>query len=196
MTHSTIRSHRFSGGNGQTGSLNTLAQGFASTVNTLLTSGTTSSGSPGVPVFTYDNVNPSNVAASLAVDPSVTAEQLAVASTGASSSSNGVSNQLAGLVNSNSAANRIGGLSRRTITRVSRNRWGNSCPMQPTKSTSDQTSLTSAQANQTSVEGVSLDQEAVNITADQRAWEAAAKLVTVMDNLTLDSVNLVGEQDS
>ena len=40
------------GGNGQAGSLNTLAQGFASTVNTLLTSGVTSSGAAGVPIFT------------------------------------------------------------------------------------------------------------------------------------------------
>ena len=65
-----------------------------------------------------------------------------------------------------------------------------------TQSTSDQTSLTSAQAQQTSIEGVSLDQEAVNLTSYQRAWEASAKLVTVLDNLTLDAVNLVGIQDS
>jgi flagellar hook-associated protein 1 FlgK len=64
------------------------------------------------------------------------------------------------------------------------------------QSTTDQTTLTSAQASQTAVEGVSLDQEAVNITSYQRAWEASAKLVTVLDDLTLDTVNLVGEQDS
>ena len=64
------------------------------------------------------------------------------------------------------------------------------------QSTEDQTTLTGAQAAQTATEGVSLDQEAVNISAYQRAWEASAKLVSVLDNLTLDAVNLVGQQDT
>ena len=61
------------GGNSQAGSLNTLAQGFASRVNTLLTSGTTAGGAPGVPIFTYDTTNATNVARTLSVDPSVSA---------------------------------------------------------------------------------------------------------------------------
>lgn len=184
------------GGNGQAGSLNTLAQGFASSVNTLLTSGVTSAGAPGVPLFTYDTTNPSNVAATLAIDPSVTAAQLGVASTGASASSNGIANQLAGLAASNGSASQINGLAPQDYYSSIAQSVGQQLSDATAQSTSDQTSLTSAQANQTAVEGVSLDQEAINITADQRSWEAAAKLVTVMDNLTLDSVNLVGEQDS
>ena len=39
------------GGNGQTGTLNTLAAGFASSVNSLLTSGVTASGNPPVPIL-------------------------------------------------------------------------------------------------------------------------------------------------
>jgi flagellar hook-associated protein 1 len=184
------------GGNGQPGSLNTLAQGFASSVNSLLTSGVTSSGSAGVPVFTYDTTNPANVAATLAVDPSVTADQLGLATTGASASSNGIANQLAGLTASNDSASQINGLAPQDYYSSLAQSVGQQLSDATAQSTSDQTNLTSAQANQTSIEGVSLDQEAINITADQRSWEAAAKLVTVMDNLTLDSVNLVGEQDS
>jgi flagellar hook-associated protein 1 FlgK len=184
------------GGNGQTGSLNTLAQGFASSVNNLLTSGVTSSGAAGVPLFTYDTTNPANVAATLAVDPSVTPDQLGLATTGASASSNGIANQLAGLAASNNPASQINGVAPQDYYSSIAQSVGQQLSDATAQSTSDQTSLTSAQANQTAVEGVSLDQEAINITADQRSWEAAAKLVTVMDNLTLDSVNLVGEQDT
>ncbi len=184
------------GGNGQTGSLNTLAQGFASSVNNLLTSGVTSGGAAGVPLFTYDATNPANVAATLAVDPSVTQDQLGLATTGASASSNGIANQLAGLAASNNPASQINGVAPQDYYSSIAQSVGQQLSDATAQSTSDQTSLTSAQANQTAVEGVSLDQEAINITADQRSWEAAAKLVSVMDNLTLDSVNLVGEQDS
>lgn len=182
------------GGNGQPGSLNILAQGFASTVNSLLTTGLTPSGSAGVPIFTYNSTNASDVAASLAVDPAVTTDQLAVATTGTSPSSNGVANQLAGLADSSNVANQIDGKPPQDYYSSIAQSVGQQLSDATAQSTSDQTTLTSAQANQTSVEGVSLDQEAVSITADQRAWEAAAKLVTVLDNLTLDAVNLVGQQ--
>jgi len=187
------------GGNGQAGSLNTLAQGFASTVNSLLASGTTTSGAAGVPIFTYDTTNASNVARTLVVDPSVTADQLAVATTGAvagtTAQSNGVANQLAGLAASNDPANQIGGLAPQDYFSSIAQSVGQQLSDATTQSSADQTTLTAAQASQTATEGVSLDQEAINVTAYQRAWEASAKLVTVIDNLTLDSVNLVGEQD-
>jgi len=184
------------GGNSQAGSLNTLAQGFASTVNSLLTSGATTSGTPGVPIFTYDTTNSSNVARSLAVSSSVTPDQVAVATTGSAAQSNGVANQLAGLAGSSNPAYQIGGLAPQDYFSLIAQSVGQKLSDFTAQSTSDQTSLTSATANQTAVEGVSLDQEAVNITGYQRAWEASAKLVSVIDNLTLDAVNLVGIQDS
>jgi flagellar hook-associated protein 1 FlgK len=182
------------GANGQAGSLDTLAQGFASTVNGLLTAGVTPAGAPGVALFRYDTTNPANVAGSLSIDPGVTASQLAVGTTGAAASSNGAANQLAGLAASGSAANQINGLSPQDYYSSIAQSVGQQLSDATSQSRSDQTSLTAAQASQTSIEGVSLDQEAVNITADQRSWEAAAKLVSVLDALTLDAVNLVGQQ--
>jgi flagellar hook-associated protein 1 FlgK len=182
------------GGNGQPGSLNTLAQGFASTVNSLLTAGTTPSGAPGVPIFTYDSTTASNVARTLAVDPSVTAAQLAVATTGSAAQANGVANQLASLAGSNLPANKIGGLAPQDYYSSIAQSVGQQLSDATTQATADQTTLTSAQASQTATEGVSLDQEAVNITSYQRAWEASGKLVSVLDNLVLDAVNLVGQQ--
>jgi flagellar hook-associated protein 1 len=184
------------GGNGQAGSLNTLAQGFASTVNALLASGTTSAGSAGVPIFTYDTTNASNVARTLSVDPSVTPDQLAVASTGVSAQSNGVANQLSSLTDTTNSAYQIDGLAPEDYYSSIAQSVGQQLSDATSQSTSDQTTLTSAQTSQSATEGVSLDQEAINISAYQRAWEASAKLVTVLDSLTLDAVNLVGIQDS
>ena len=182
------------GGNGVTGSLNTLAQGFASAVNSLLTAGVTASGASGVPIFTYDNTNSANVARTLSVDPTVTPARLAVGTTGASAQSNGVANQLAGLAGSNVSAYSIGGLAPQDYYSGIAQSVGQQLSDATSQSTADQTTLTSVQANQTAIEGVSLNQEAINVTAYQRAWEASAKMVTVLDNLTLDAVNLVGQQ--
>ena len=59
------------------------------------------------------------------------------------------------------------------------------------QSATDQTSLTSAQFTRQRVSGVSLDQEAVSITSYQRAYEASAKLISILDQLTSDEVNLI-----
>jgi len=73
------------GSGGSAGEINTMAQQFADTVNQALTSGNVSDGPPpvaGVPLFTYDTTNATNVAQTLAVDPTVTAGQLAAISAG------------------------------------------------------------------------------------------------------------------
>lgn len=174
------------------GSLNTLAQGFAGRVNALLLSGTTSSGAPGVPIFTYDNASASNVARTLAVDPSVTQDQLAVAATVPSAQSNGIANQLAALASSSNAFDQIAGQSSQDYYAAIAAGVGGQLSAATQQEASDQTSLTSVEAIRTSVSGVSLDSEAVNITALERSWEAAAKVVSVLDNLILNAVNLVG----
>lgn len=67
----------YMGDGNQAGSLNTMAQQFADTVNGMLTSGNISDASadgvtpavPGVPLFTYDTTNATNAAASLSSAP-------------------------------------------------------------------------------------------------------------------------------
>lgn len=54
------------GNSSQTGSLNEMAKSFADRVNSLL----------GVPLFTYDQTNATNTAASLQINPNITAGQL------------------------------------------------------------------------------------------------------------------------
>jgi flagellar hook-associated protein 1 FlgK len=179
------------GGNGVSGTLNDLAQGFASRVNALLSSGVTAGGVPGVPLFTYDNVNSANVARTLAIDPSVTTDQLALATTGVSPQSNGVAAALAGLASSTQAADQISGLSPQGLFASIAAGVGQQLSDARNQSAGDQTTLTSAQASRQQVSGVSLDQEAVSITAYQRSYQASAKLISILDDLTSTAVNLI-----
>lgn len=179
------------GSGGNPGTLNTLAAGFASRVNTLLSSGVTSSGAAGVPIFTYDTVDPTNAARTLALDPTVTADQLAAGSTGANAESNGVANALAALPDSTAAADQIDGVSAEGYFGNIAASVGQQLSDANTASTADQTTLTTAQTTQQQQSGVSLDQEAADITAYQRTYDANAQVVSILNQLTEDEVNMI-----
>ncbi|MDQ1469413.1 MAG: flagellar hook-associated protein 1 [Bryobacterales bacterium] len=183
--------HDLLGGNGAAGTVNELAKGFASRVNSLFSAGVTASGAPGVPVFSYDNVNDSNVARTLAVDPTVTTDQLALSTTGASPQSNGVAVALAGLASSTQVADQIDGLSPQGLFASIAASVGRKLADSRTQSATDQTTFISAQAARQQVSGVSLDQEAVSITAFQRSYQASAKLISILNDLTSTEVNLI-----
>ena len=175
---------QLAGGNGQPGSLNTLAQGFADLVNNALTSGTNAAGGAGVPIFTYNAGNP---AGTLAVDPAVTVAQLGLAS---ATESNGVANQLAALPGSAAAADQIGGQSAEGLFSSIAASVGQQLSDANTASTADQTTLTTAQTNRQQQSGVSLNQEAVNVTDYERSYEASAQVVSILDQLTEDTINI------
>jgi flagellar hook-associated protein 1 FlgK len=179
------------GGNGQAGTLNTLAAGFASRVNTLLSSGNTAAGTPGVPIFTYDTTNPANGAASLSLDPNVTSPQLGLATTGANGVANGIANQLAGLPASNAATDQINGLSAEGLFGSIAASVGQQLADATNASASDHTNLTSAQTSRQQQSGVSLDQEAATITAYQRSYQANAQVISILNQLTQDTINLI-----
>jgi flagellar hook-associated protein 1 FlgK len=173
------------------GTLNTLASGFAGRVNSLLTSGVTSTGAAGVPIFTFDATDPTNVARTLALDPTVTGSQLALASTGASAQSNGIANSLAALPSSTATADQIGGLSAEGYFSSIAASVGQQLSTAQNASTTDQATLTTAQTNRQQAIGVSLDQEATNITTYERAYQANAQVVTVLNQITSDTINLI-----
>jgi flagellar hook-associated protein 1 FlgK len=179
------------GGNGQAGTLNTLAAGFAARVNTLLSSGNTAAGTPGVPIFTYDTTNPSDAAASLTLDPTVTSGQLGLATTGTSGVANGIANILANLPGSNATADQVSGLSAEGLFGSIAASVGQQLSDATNTSVSDQTNLTAAQTNRQQQSGVSLDQEATNITAYQRSYQANAQVISILNQLTEDTINLV-----
>jgi len=170
------------------GSLNTLASGFATQVNALLSSGVTASGAPGGPIFTFD---PANAAQSLSLDATVTPDQLGLATTGNNASSNGIANQLAALPSSTAVTDQIGGDSAEGFFSSIAASVGQQLSDAETASTADQTTLTSAQTTRQQNSGVSLDTEAVNITTYQRSYEAAAQVVSILDELTSDAVHMI-----
>ena len=179
------------GSQGNPGTLNTLAAGFANRVNALLSSGVTASGAAGVPIFSFDTTNPANVAQTLTLNSSVTGDQLGLASTGATGESNGIANTLAALPGSTASADQIGGLSPEAYFGSIAASVGQQLSDATTASTSDQSALTTAQTDRQQLIGVSLDQEATNITEYERAYQANAQVVSIITQLTSDTVNLI-----
>jgi flagellar hook-associated protein 1 FlgK len=180
------------GSGGNPGTLNTLASGFASRVNTLLTSGVTAGGAAGVPIFTYDTTDPTNSARTLTLNASVTGSQLALATTGVSAQSNGIANTLAALPGSTASSDQIAGLSPEGYFASVAAGIGQQLSTAQSASTSDQTSLVTAQTNRQQQIGVSLDQEATNITTYERDYQASAQVVSILNQLMSDTVNLIG----
>jgi flagellar hook-associated protein 1 FlgK len=179
------------GANGQAGSLNTLASGFAARVNSLLASGVTSTGTSGTALFSFDNIDASNVARTLAVISTVTPSDLALAATGTGSQSNGIANQLAGLSTSTAVADQISGLSAEGLFASIAAGIGQRTADTASASQLDRTAQTTAENDRQQISGVSLDTEAVLLTAGQRAYEAAAKLFSTLNQLTETEVNLI-----
>jgi len=173
------------------GLLNTLASGFAGRANALLSSGFTASGATGVPIFKFDATDPSNAARTLALDTSVTPDQLGLATGGADPQANGVANQLAALAGSNAPADQISGLSAQGLFSSIASSAGQQLADARTASSGDQTRLTAAQATRQQSSGVSLDEEAVTITGYERSYEASARVVSILDQLLGDTVDLI-----
>ncbi len=184
------------GGANEAGSLNTLAQSFADTVNNIFTSGTTSDSQAGIALFTYSDTNsdgttnPTQVASTLAVNPDATAGQLATASGGVS---NGVPLALASLEDPTNSAYEIDGDS---FTQY----YGNIATsvgdqmQQAQDGVQVQQSLVSQAQNQIQqISGVSIDGQAMLAVEFQNAYQANAQLFTILDQLTQTTINMLNE---
>jgi flagellar hook-associated protein 1 FlgK len=186
-----------------------MAQQFADTVNGLLTSGNISDavppasdgtgGSPavpGVPLFTYatnadGTVNATNVAQSLAVNPDITAGQLAAIDPGPPEVSNGTALALANLATPTNAAGEINGASFTQYYGNMASQVGSDLSTATNNQQVDQSALAQAQNLRQQQTGVSLDDEAVSVIEFQRSYEANSHLVSVLDQLTLDTINML-----
>jgi flagellar hook-associated protein 1 FlgK len=175
----------------QAGSLNTFAKSLADTVNGLLQSGTTSpvAGSPqGTALFSYDNSDATTAAASLVLNPAITPDALAPVD--ANGNANGNALQLASLANSTAS----GGINGQTfgdffagITSALGNEAATATANQQAQTqVTDQT-----KAMRDQISAVSLDQQAIVMTQFQNSYNAVAKLVTVIDNLTQTTINML-----
>jgi flagellar hook-associated protein 1 len=177
----------------QQGELNRLAQAVADRVNGILTAAETSGDppQPGIPLFVYDAANPAAVARTLARNPAITPDLLAVAEPGPPPVANGALLRLAGLANSTDPADRIDGVSfgaflGNLIAGIGR---------QTAEARSDlslrREMLGQAETLRDEMSGVSLDEEALYMMQFQRAYQAAAQMVRVLDELTQTTINML-----
>jgi len=177
----------------QPGSLNTLAQSFASHVNNLLTGGYQSSGPPpvaGVPLFTY-GANATNVAQSLQVSSTITPAQLATISPGPPEVSNGVPLALSQLANPTSGTDEIDGLSYTQYYAGMASNVGTLLDNAKNNLQTQQAAVAQAQNVRQQLSGVSLDEEAAILLQFQQAYEASSKLINILDQLTEDTINML-----
>jgi flagellar hook-associated protein 1 FlgK len=177
----------------QPGSLNQLAQTFATQVNSLLTSGQSASGPPavaGVPLFQFDPNNADGAAASLSIT-SITAQQIATISPGPPFTANGIAQQISDLPTTTNPTQQVNGMTMTAYYASIASSFGQQLSNANSLQTQQTQSLAQAQSllNQTS--GVSLDQEAVNLTNFQQAYQATSKLVSVLSSLTETTINLI-----
>jgi flagellar hook-associated protein 1 FlgK len=183
------------GDSNQPGNLNQMAQQFADRVNQLLTSGTTSDGPPpvpGVPLFTYDTTNATNVAETLAVDPSVTPDQLAATNPGPPYVSNGVPLALSQMANPQDDADKIDGFSYTQYYGNMAANVGSQLQNAQNNVAVNQSLLAQAQNQRQQLSGVDLNEEAMILVEFQRAYQANSQFITVLDQLTQDTINILG----
>jgi len=180
------------GGGTQVGSLNTLAQSIADSVNNLLAQGSSTSTppyQPGAPLFTYNATSPTSVASSLNVNQSLTPDQLVAFDPGPPAASNGIALQLANLDNTGSS--QLGGSTFTQYLSAMTAQVGNAVSTANAGATAQASVVSQAKTLQQQLSGVSLDEEAVRLVQLQSAYQAASKVVTVIDELTQTLINMV-----
>jgi flagellar hook-associated protein 1 FlgK len=176
----------------QAGDLNTMAKQFADRVNQLLTSGLASDGvTPGKALFQYDGTNATNVAASLTVDPTVTQDELQPNDPGPPAVSNGIPLALAALASPQSGADKINGESYAGYYGSLAARAGTAVSNANGDLEASQAGLAQAKQLRQQTSGVSLDEEATLLIQFQRAYEANSRLITVLNQLTQDTINIL-----
>jgi flagellar hook-associated protein 1 FlgK len=174
-----------------TGSLNQFAKTFADTVNNILTSGTTSTaaGAPaGLPLFTYNNADGTLAAGTLAVNPAITTAQLAPVD--ADGNANGNTNELASLA---TASGQIGAQSFISFFGGIAASAGQENASAQSNATLQQQVVSQTQSQRDQISGVSLDGQAAAVLEFQRAYQAVAQVLTVINSLA-DSVLAIVRQ--
>jgi flagellar hook-associated protein 1 FlgK len=176
----------------QTGSLNQLAKSFADTVNSILTSGTVTTGTgaaSGAPLFTYDSSDSTLAAGSLSVNPAITPAELAPVD--AAGNANGNANQLAALANPNNSLAQINGNDFVAFFSGIAASAGQENATAQSNATIQQRVVTQAQSQRDQISAVSLDGQAAEILQFQRAYQAVARTLTIINGLADSIINLV-----
>ncbi len=176
----------------QQGELNRLAQAVADRVNGLLAAGQTEAGAaPSMDLFQYDPDDPTAVASSLRLNEDMPASELAAVDPGPPYLSNGTALKLATLGRPQAAEDMLDGVPYPGFFAGLASSLGRE--LARARQDQDLAVQTTAQARslRQTFSGVSLDQEAITMTQFQRAYQAAAKIISVLDEMTETTVNLL-----
>lgn len=179
----------------QQGSLNQFAQGVADTVNKILESGTvstTAGAAQGVPLFTYNNADPTLAAGSLAVSSTITPGQLAPVD--ASGNANGNANQLADLADPNATQSQIDGQDFVSFFAGIAAAAGQANSTATGNQTVQQQAVTQAQSQRSQISGVSLDGQAAELLQFQRSYQAVAQVLTIVNDAATALIDIIPEQ--
>jgi len=175
----------------QAGSLNVFAKKLADTVNGILTSGTVSvnaGAANGLPLFNYNNADPTLAASSFAVNPNMTAATLAPVDS--SGNSNGNALKLASLATS-TASGGINGQTFNLFFAGIAQAVGNANASATNNQQTQQQIVTQAENLRDQVSAVSLDAQAVQLQQFQQSYQAVAKLINVLDSIAQTTINMV-----
>jgi flagellar hook-associated protein 1 FlgK len=144
-----------------------------------------------VALFTYDATNDTNVAHTLTVDPSVTWSQLAASDAGPPMVSNGVPLALSALSAGTDSADQVDGVSFNQYFGKLASRVGSALNDAKDQQMVQQSAAAQAKNLRQQLSGVSLDEEATILIQFQRAYDANSRLITVLDQITRDAINIL-----
>jgi flagellar hook-associated protein 1 FlgK len=165
-------------------SLDTLAYSVATAVNTQNEAGLDANGNAGQALFTIGTSAPGS-ALSIAVavtDPNL----VAAAGPGEGSSGSTNATALADLAN----ANIVAGSTATNYLAAALAQVGTSAAAANSDLTVQQATLTQLTTQQNQLQGVSLDEEAANLTQYQRSYQAASSLFAIINTLLASAINL------
>jgi len=162
--------------------LDQLAQSVADSINAALAAGVDINGAAGAPLFTYQ---PPNIAATLARTGITIAEIAAATPTAPGGNGNALAlsaietqNTISGLTFAGFYGNLAASVGR-DLADATDNR------------SVQQSLLAQARSQRSEGQGVSLDEEAVRLIEYQRAYQATARMVTVLQELTQVTINMI-----
>jgi flagellar hook-associated protein 1 FlgK len=156
-------------------SIDSMAEQFADAVNTQLAKGYDLNGAPGEPLFIYDENSEDGP---LEVNPDITADELAFSS---SPDESGNSDNLQALINISTEPLEIDGLGSVTVGEACSSIISNVgiySQQNQTEASAASTAHSEAVNQRSSVSGVSMDEEAVNLITYQQMYEANLKVIS------------------
>ena len=164
--------------------LDTLASSIENSVNTQSQAGYDLNGNPGTNLFTTPPVGVAGAAATMGV--AISNPSLVAASSDGPAGSNGTANALAAIanqaiVNGQTPSDYYSG----TVFQI-----GNAVSNATAEQTAAQQVTQQLQNQIGALSGVSLNEEAANLTKFQQAYDASARVVTIISDLTNEAINL------